>query len=262
MDLDLAGRYALICGSTQGIGLACATEIALLGANVILFARNEKMLKRCVEGLPQSNNQKHHYLAADFQSPKRVKSAVEAWISKGNSADILVNNTGGPPAGPIETASSEDFRSAFNSHLICNQILAQAVLPGMKANGFGRIINIISIGAKIPLEGLGVSNTIRGAVANWAKTLAGEVAPFGITVNNMLPGLCWTARLESLLQSQAEQQAKSMEAISDTIKATIPARRFGRPEELAAVVAFLASPAAAYLNGTNIPVDGGRTPCL
>ena len=262
MDLNLAGRNALVCGSTQGIGWSCACEIALLGANVTLFARDEEALASRLEQLPKSTQQRHRYLVADFRSPKDVKSTLDAWVLEGNSTEILVNNTGGPAAGPIETASSEDLRAAFNSHLICNQILAQTVLPGMKAKAFGRIINIISIGAKIPLDGLGVSNTIRGAVANWAKTLAREVAPFGITVNNMLPGLCWTARLESLLQSQAEQQAKSLDAISDNMKATIPARRFGRPEELAAVVAFLASPAAAYVNGTNIPVDGGLTPCL
>ena len=262
MDLDLAGRNALICGSTQGIGLACAHEIALMGANVTLLARDEKALGQCVKNLPISGDQHHHYLIADFQSPKMVQSIIGDWISRGNSAEILVNNTGGPAAGSLETASAEDFRSAFNSHLICNQILSQALLPGMKAIGFGRIINIISIGAKIPLEGLGVSNTIRGAVANWAKTLAGEVAPFGVTVNNMLPGLCLTNRLESLLESQAKQQGKSLDEVSNKMKAAIPAKRFGRPEELAAVVAFLASPAAAYVNGINIPVDGGRTPCL
>ena len=126
----------------------------------------------------------------------------------------------------------------------------------------GRIINVISIGAKTPIPGLGVSNTIRGAMANWGKTLAGELAPFGITVNNMLPGLCWTSRLESLVQEQAERAGQSPDAITSQMKTTIPAGRFGQPQELGAVVAFLASPAAAYVNGINIPVDGGLTPCL
>ena len=262
MNLDLKGRTAVVCGSTQGIGRASAIELANMGANIVLVARNEQSLSKVVDELPCVENQVHQYLVADFSKPAILQKRMEDWTGQGNHAEILVNNTGGPPAAPAMQSSLEDFRVAFNNHLICNQILTSALVPGMKQAGFGRIINIISIGAKIPIPGLGVSNTIRGAVASWGKTLAGELAPFGITVNNMLPGLTWTGRLESLVNTQASQSGESAEQVANQMKSTIPAGRFGESAELAAVVAFLASPAASYVNGINIPVDGGRTPCL
>jgi len=262
MNLDLSGKTAVVCGSTQGIGLASAIEIAQLNANVCLVARNRQSLETAVAELPCGNDQRHEFLVADFSDPSQLQQEMQTWTEQGNSAEILVNNTGGPPAADAMDSSLEDFRVAFNNHLICNQILVQALVPGMKAQQFGRIINVISIGAKIPIPGLGVSNTIRGAVASWGKTLATELAPFGITVNNMLPGLCWTGRLESLVETQAKQSGQPIEEVSRAMQSTIPARRFGLPTELAAVVAFLASPAAAYVTGINIPVDGGRTPCL
>ncbi len=262
MNLDLQRRTALVCGSTQGIGWACASELAELGANLVLLARNETRLQRRMEELPRSGDQVHRYLVADFFNPNALETLLSQWTEQGNQAEILVNNTGGPAAGPVTESRSQEFRDAFDAHLICSQILSQALIPGMKSAEFGRIINVISIGAKTPIPGLGVSNTIRGAVASWGKTLAGELAPFGITVNNMLPGLCRTARLESLIETQAEQAGTSIAQITNQMKTTIPAGRFGRPQELGAVVAFLASPAAAYVNGINIPVDGGRTPCL
>ncbi len=262
MNLDLDGKTAVVCGSTQGIGQASAIEIALLGANVVLMARNEDHLKTVASELPATTGQQHQFLVADFADPSQVSEKINGWITAGNSAEILVNNTGGPPAGTALDANIEQFRIAFNNHLICNQILTQALVPRMKAAGFGRIINIISTSVKTPIPGLGVSNTIRGAVASWAKTLASELAPFGITVNNMLPGMTWTGRLESLINGRAAAFGQTPDEVAEAMKKDIPAGRFGQPAELGAVVAFLASPAASYVNGINVPVDGGRTACL
>lgn len=262
MNLDLTGKNALVCGSTQGLGLASAIELAKLGANIILLARNESQLKMIVETLDVSKAQKHSYLVADFSKIDTVTSVINNYISAGNKIDILINNTGGPSGGALLSADIQEFSNTFAAHVLCNQILVQAVVPGMKASGFGRIINIISTSAKAPIAGLGVSNTIRAAVANWAKTLATELAPFGITVNNVLPGFHKTARLEAVLSSKASQLGISkleMDALS--IK-DIPTGRFGEVEEFGAAVAFLASPAASYITGINLPVDGGRLQSL
>ncbi len=262
MNLDLSGRTAIVCGSTQGIGRASAVELAELGATIVLVARNTETLQSLAIELPTPKSQKHSFLVADFSDPSQVETVINEWVAARNIAEILVNNTGGPPAAPAMDATIEEFRIGFNNHLICNHVLALALVPGMKSKKFGRIINIISTSVKTPIAGLGVSNTTRGAVASWAKTLAGELAPFGITVNNILPGMTWTGRLEALINGRAKKSGVSPEAIADKMKSEIPAGRFGESAELAAVVAFLASPAAAYVNGTNIPVDGGRTPCL
>ena len=194
MNLELIHRRALVCGSTQGIGKASAVEVALLGANVTLVARNEEMLKATVRELDTTKGQRHDYVIADFDDVAEVNDRIQSYAAK-NAVHILVNNTGGPPAGSAFEARPEDFQRAFHAHLLCNHVLVQALVPGMKAAKFGRIINIISTSVKIPIRGLGVSNTIRAAVANWAKTLSLELAPFGITVNNVLPGATMTKRL-------------------------------------------------------------------
>jgi 3-oxoacyl-[acyl-carrier protein] reductase len=261
MDLNLEGKRAVVCGSTQGLGKASAIELALLGASVTLIARNETKLVSVMGELKTSPQQKHNYLVADFQFPEHLKKGLDDFV-RTQIAHILVNNTGGPPAGQAIDASSDDYLKAFQSHLICNQILVQALVPGMKEQKFGRIINIISTSVKTPIQGLGVSNTIRGAVANWSKTLSVELAPFGITVNNVLPGAAMTQRLESVLQEKANKTGKKLEELKKEMIAEIPARRIAEPHEVAAAVAFLASPAAAYINGINIPVDGGRTKSL
>ena len=258
MNLDLTNKTAIVCGSTQGLGYASAVELALLGCNVILLARNESKLKVVITTLDTSQGQQHSYLVADFSDTISVKNAIDKFITTGNTAHILVNNTGGPAGGEAINASTEEFIKAFNSHLICNQILSQAVVPGMKKSGFGRIVNIISTSVKQPIPGLGVSNTIRGAVASWAKTLATELAAFGITVNNVLPGFTKTGRYDSLMQSRATSSGKSVEEVDASVVESIPAKRIGLPEEFGAAVAFLCSPAAAYINGINLPVDGGR----
>ena len=261
MNLDLTKKTALVCGSTQGLGYASAAELALLGCNVVLMARNEDKLKEAAKSLDTSKGQQHQCLVADFSDTNAVKSAIDEFV-KTNTVHILVNNTGGPPGGEALTAKPEEFLSAFNNHLINNHNLVQAVVPGMKKQGFGRIINIISTSVKIPIKGLGVSNTIRAAVATWAKTLATELGPFGITVNNVLPGFTKTVRADYVIAAKAQASNIGEDEVMKTLVAEIPAGRIGQPEEFGAVVAFLCSPAAAYINGINLPVDGGRLGCL
>jgi 3-oxoacyl-[acyl-carrier protein] reductase len=261
MNLDLSGKRAVVCGSTQGIGKASAIEIASLGADVTLLARNEKSLQEVLNELPNNGKQKHNYLVADFQQPGQLKNIIEKF-AKDNIVNVLINNTGGPPAGLAIEAGTEEFLTAFNNHLICNQILAQAVVPGMKQSGYGRIVNVISTSVKVPIKGLGVSNTIRGAVASWAKTLSVELGPFGITVNNVLPGTTMTGRLDSLIRSRAEKTGKTYDEIKSEMISEVPAGRISEPSEVAAAVAFLSSPSAGYINGINVPVDGGRTGTL
>lgn len=262
MNTDLTNKTAFVCGSTQGIGKAAAVELAQLGARVVLIARNESALKTVVEEINAINHLKNDFLVADFSDPAQLNILLTNFISTHGSAHILINNTGGPPAGKIAEAKTEEFLTAFGSHLICNHILASAVLPFMKEEKFGRIINIISTSVKQPLKGLGVSNTIRAAVANWAKTLSVEVAPFGITVNNVLPGATSTARLQGIISNKSQKTKEPIDKISQEMLAEIPAGRFATPDEIASAVAFLASPAASYINGINLPVDGGRTGCL
>lgn len=259
MNLDLTGKNALVCGSTQGIGKASAMELAALGANVTLLARNEDSLNAVVKELPNNGNQKHHCIVADYTTPDYLKVILHHYQESNLPFHILVNNTGGPKGGEIIKADTSEFLSAFSNHLICNHILVQALVEGMKSEGYGRIINIISTSVKIPLANLGVSNTIRGAVANWSKTLANELGKFGITVNNVLPGATSTGRLETIIDNKSKASGKSVQEIEEEMKSEIPLHRFAKPEEIANAVAFLASPAAAYINGINVPVDGGRT---
>lgn len=261
MNLDLRGKTALVCGSSQGIGKASAVELANLGANIILLARNEEKLEQVKGELASANGQSHCVKVTDFSEPERVKEMAKE-IASQYQVDILVNNTGGPAGGPITEATGDAFLAAFSQHLINNQHITQAMLPGMKKAGYGRIINIISTSVKVPLNGLGVSNTIRGAVANWSKTMANELGSFGITVNNVLPGATMTARLDSIASAKAEKTGNSKEDVLKQMASASPAQRVGEPEEVANAVAFLASPAAAFINGINLPVDGGRTPCL
>ena len=262
MNLDLTNKKALVCGSTQGLGLASAVELALLGADVTLLSRNEEKLKEALQKLDQSKGQKHHYLVADFQFPEQVENVVKEFLEKENMFNILVNNTGGPKGGSAMEATAEDFISAFQSHLICNQLLVQSLLPSMKQSGYGRIINIISISVKEPIAGLAVSNTIRAAVASWSKTLASELGEFGITVNNVLPGYTRTARFDSIIKNKSVAAGISEETMEERIKANIPLGQIGEPELFGAAVAFLCSPAAAYITGINLPVDGGILGCL
>jgi 3-oxoacyl-[acyl-carrier protein] reductase len=259
MNLDLTGKSALVCGSTAGIGKAIAKELAEMGASLVLMARNEEKLKTAVSEMDNSKGQQHSYVVADFSDVSTVKTAVE---SIQNPIHILINNTGGPPGGPIIDADVRDFVSAFSMHLLCNHTLVQGVKQGMIDSGYGRIINIISTSVKIPLTGLGVSNTVRGAVGNWAKTMANELGVHGITVNNVLPGATATERLTSIVGNKAQKSGKSEDEIMAQFENAVPMKRIAEPHEVAAAAAFLASPAASYINGINVPVDGGRTGSL
>ena len=261
MNLDLSGKNALVCGSTQGIGNAAAMELAKLGANVVLMARNKEALLAAKSKLPGDG--KHDFIVADFSDPEGVKSVIQNYLeTSGIKFNILVNNTGGPAGGPIINAETVAFEKTFSQHLIVNHILVQSLLKGMKESGYGRIINVISTSVKQPLKGLGVSNTIRGAVASWAKTMANELGQFGITVNNVLPGATSTARLQSIFENKSAKTGIPVEDIKKQMLSTIPLGRFAEAAEVANAIAFLASPAAAYINGINVPVDGGRTSSL
>ena len=259
MELSLKNKNAIVCGSTQGIGEASAIQLAKLGANVTLIARNESKLLDVLNDLDTSKGQTHSFLCIDFSNPDVLKKEVDTL--KG-IYHILVNNTGGPAEGPIADAKTTAFEIAFRMHLINNQILVQKVVEGMKKEKYGRIVNIISTSVKAPIPGLGVSNTIRAAVANWAKTLSIELGAYGITVNNVLPGFTNTNRLKSLISKKAEVQGKTEDEVATGMKSSVPANRFGQANEVANAVAFLCSPAAAYINGINLPVDGGRTTSL
>ncbi|MDZ4795274.1 MAG: SDR family oxidoreductase [Bacteroidota bacterium] len=258
MNLSLEGKFAVVCGSTQGIGLAIAEELALLGANCTLVARNEEALKEAVIKLDTQLRQQHGYLVADFSKPAEVKEVIAAHVAKA-PVHILINNTGGPAAGPVIEATEDAFLNTFNQHLICNHILVKAVVPSMQSEGYGRIINIISTSVKIPLKNLGVSNTIRGAVASWAKSMANELGQYNITVNNVLPGFTSTQRLSGLIENIAKRGNTLVDIVEKNMVEEVPMKRFAAAAEIAAVAAFLASPAASYVNGVSIPVDGGRT---
>ena len=259
MNLGLQNKNALVCGSTQGIGKASALVLAKEGANVTLVARNEKKLQVVLKELAVTGSQKHRYIVADFSNPKELQAKI---MASSLNFHVLINNTGGPAGGPIFKAKVDAFEMAFTMHLKCNHILTQAVVPFMKQEEYGRIINIISTSVKQPLDGLGVSNTIRGAVASWAKTLANELGGFGITVNNVLPGFTDTERLHSIIKSKSEKMNVPVDEVIATMKNSTPAKRFAQPEETADTVAFLASERASYINGINVPVDGGRTKSL
>ncbi len=258
MDISLEGKKAIVCGSSQGIGKAIALELAGLGASCILLARDEGRLKLTLSELSADHSQQHTYFMVDFSDVDSLKKLVTE-ICKDQQIDILINNTGGPAAGLIASAEAQAFEKAFEQHLICNHVLAQAVIPGMKKNGWGRIINIISTSVRIPLDHLGVSNTIRAAVASWSKTMSNELAQYGITVNSLLPGFIGTSRLDAVAKSFAEREQVTVAEMEQRMKRSVPAGRFGLPSEIAAVAAFLSSPAASYVNGVSIPVDGGRT---
>ena len=261
MDISLIGKNALVCGSSRGIGQASAIVLSNQGANVTLAARSEDKLKETLNELDTSKGQEHDYIIVDFSDQEDLRKQIQSLTSKKNIS-ILVNNTGGPPGGPIIEAKTEAFLDAYNKHLVCNHILATAVIDGMVKSGYGRIINIISTSVKAPLNGLGVSNTTRGAVASWAKTMANELGPKGITVNNVLPGFTSTDRLEEIIQNKTRKTGSSYEAVTDGMKSTVPLNRFASPSEVANAVGFLASPAASYITGINLPVDGGRTKSL
>jgi 3-oxoacyl-[acyl-carrier protein] reductase len=257
MDLDLSGRHALVCGASEGIGRAAAHELALLGADVTVLARREAALREVVDALPRSGAQTHGFLVADVSQTGALREAVAALAAE-RPAQILVNNTGGPPGGAAHEAQVPQFLEAFQRHLVANHVLVQALLPGMRDAGWGRVVNVVSTSVREPIAGLGVSNTVRGAVASWAKTLSRELAGDGITVNNVLPGFTETGRIAQIVRDRSGKEGRPEEQVRAAMRASVPARRFAEPSEIASVIAFLCTPAAAYVNGVSLAVDGGR----
>ncbi|MCX8081558.1 MAG: SDR family oxidoreductase [Bacteroidia bacterium] len=262
MKIDLSHKSALVCGGSKGIGFASAKLLAESGCRVILLSRNESDLKSARQSLPVPAGQNHSYIACDMNDTERLKNLTENLIQRIGPIHILVNNSGGPAAGPLLYAQTEEFTNAIRQHLLSAHVLVQTLVNGMKQASYGRIINIISTSVKQPLPNLGVSNTLRGAMANWSKTLANELGIYGITVNNVLPGATRTERLESLIEKKSHQHQMNKEEVEKEMMEEIPMKRFARPEEVAAAVLFLASPLASYINGINLPVDGGRTSSL
>ncbi len=262
MDLNLTGKHALVCGASEGIGRATAHELAALGADVTVLARREAVLAEVAAALPHVHGgQRHGWLAVDMDDGATLQQKVQALVA-GSRVQILVNNTAGPPPGPAHAAPPAEYLRTFQRHLVGGQILVQAVLDGMKEAAFGRIVNVISTSVREPIANLGVSNTVRGAVASWAKTLSSELGPHGITVNSVLPGFTQTGRLAAIIAGNAQRSGRSEDEVADAMLAAVPAGRFGKPEETAAAIAFLCSPAAAYINGVTLAVDGGRTRAL
>ena len=257
MDLNLSGRHALVCGGSDGIGRATAHELALLGADVTVLARRAEALQEVVAALPRAGAQQHGWITADVSQSQALRALAVA-LAAGKPVHVLVNNTGGPPGGPAHTAAVDAFLDAFNKHLVANQVLVQALLPGMRAANWGRIVNVISTSVKEPIANLGVSNTIRGAVASWAKTLAAELGGHGITVNNVLPGYTETGRIAQIVRDRAQASGQSADAVLAGMRGNVPAGRFAQPVEIGGVIAFLCSPAAGYVNGVSLAVDGGR----
>lgn len=256
LSTSLKGRHALVCGASTGIGREVALAFAAAGAGLSLLARDEQRLAQLADACQQAGAPRAGVFACDLEDPAQVDAAVAAVLAEGE-VQVLVNNSGGPPGGPILQAEEEDFLKPLRRHLFAGHRLVKACLPGMESAGYGRILNIISTSVKEPIAGLGVSNTVRGAVASWAKTLSKEL-PSGITINNLLPGFTATDRLSSLRGSVADRQGIAEDQVEANWLASVPEGRLGDPRELAALAAFLASPAGAYVRGQSIAVDGGR----
>lgn len=257
MNTDLTGKHALVCGASRGIGRAVAEILAGLGATVTVTARSRDKLAEVVATLNDGGAKRHHAVATDFSDPEGAADTLAAHLGE-HPAQILINNTGGPSPGPVAEASPDALRAGFDAHLVCNQLITRAALPGMRTAGFGRIVNIISTSVYEPIAGLGVSNTVRAAVAGWAKTLSNELAPEGITVNNILPGFTATDRLDDLIRGRGQASGQPETEVADAMRALVPMGRFAEAREIASAAAFLVSPAASYITGVSLPVDGGR----
>ena len=261
MEISLEGKHALVGGASHGIGRATAEALAAAGASVTLLSRSAEALREVASSLSTEAGQQHHVLALDQLDIDGLRQNLSAHLAE-HPAHIWINNTGGPKGGPLAEAQPAELEQAFRQHILAAQTILRCVLPGMRAAGYGRIINVISTSVKQPIPGLGVSNTIRGAMSNWAKTLAGELGGDGITVNNVLPGFTATGRLSEIISARANKRGVSEDDIAAGMRASVPAGRFAEPSETAAAICFLAGPAAGYINGINLPVDGGRTKSL
>ncbi len=257
----LDGLHALVCGASAGIGRSAAMAMAAAGAELTVLARSKAKLQALLPSLHEAGSPRARILVADLDDRPALDLTVRRLVEAQGPVQVLVNNTGGPPPSPLLDADESAFLAAFGRHVLASHLLVKALLPGMQASGYGRIVNVISLSVREPIPTLGVSNTIRGAMAAWAKTLSLELPP-GITVNNVLPGYTDTERLGELGRAVASSRGTDPEQVRADWCALVPEGRLGEPAELGAVIAFLASPAAAYLRGTSIPVDGGRLRCV
>lgn len=262
MKIDLTGKNAIVCGASQGIGKAIAFQLAECGANVAILARNNDKLQDVMSSMKNNGEQQHASFACDLDDLDTAIEIIDSWTAYNGGYHVLINNTGGPKAGKISEAEAEELETTFRRHVISAQKITQLVLPFMQDERYGRIINIISVGLKQPIANLGVSNTIRGAMGSWAKTLSAEVAKYGVTVNNILPGFTKTDRLLELIETRSKLEKNSYADIEIGMLTDIPAFRTGKPEEIGYLAAFLASEYAAYITGTSIPVDGGYLKCI
>ena len=257
MAPELAGKRALVTGASAGIGRAAALELASRGCAVTVLARSAAKLESLRADLRAAGAPEAWALEADLEDRLSLRRIVDAHLATTGPIGILVNNAGGPPGGPLLEAEETDFLRAFGRLLMAPHLLVKLLLPGMKADGYGRIVNVVSTSVREPLPNLGVSNTVRGATAAWAKTLAKELPP-GITINNVLPGATATERLEKLELANAERTGRTLEQVRADMVKTIPEGRVAEAREVAALIAYLASPSAAYIRGQSIAADGGR----
>jgi 3-oxoacyl-[acyl-carrier protein] reductase len=262
MELGLEGKTALVAASSRGLGRAVAEELAKEGANLVICARTLAPLEEAGQWIHDATGVEVVAVPADLTDPADIDRVMETALADFNKIDILVTNTGGPPPGPFESHSVEAWNTAVEQNLHSVLNLTRAVLPGMKKAGWGRIINITSVAVKQPIDGLILSNAVRAAVTGFAKTLANEVASSGITVNNVMPGYTKTERLDGLAANISETQGITVEEAFARWEGQSPMGRIGEPNELAALVAFLASERASFITGTSIPVDGGYIQAL
>lgn len=257
MNLQLNFKHALVCGASKGLGRASAIKLAKIGAKVTVVARSESLLQKVVQELKSISAIEHKYLVLDLSDISQVESSISE-LNKNDPIQIVVNNSGGPAGGTLLGANIDDMTAAFTNHILCSQTIAKIVLPTMRQLNYGRIINIVSTSVRQPIDGIGISNTIRGAMASWSKTLSNEVALDGITVNNVLPGSTKTQRLDEIMEARMNSSRMTKEEVQQSFLNEIPMKRFGVKSEIAAAVAFLASPAASYITGVSLPVDGGK----
>jgi 3-oxoacyl-[acyl-carrier protein] reductase len=255
--MSLAGRHALVCGASAGIGRASALALASLGARVTVLARRAEVLQSLLPQLRDAGAADAHAIAADQEDRAGLGAIVTAWIAAHGPVHVLVNNTGGPPGGAALDAEAEQFERALGRILLAAQLLTRSCLPGMRDAGFGRIVNILSTSVREPIPNLAVGNTMRAAMGGWTKTLANELPP-GVTINNVLPGYTSTERLAELAKATAARTGRSLADVEADWKREIPEGRFASPSEIGNAVAFLCSPAAGYIRGVSLAVDGGR----
>jgi 3-oxoacyl-[acyl-carrier protein] reductase len=256
--LSLAGKHALVCGASAGIGRAAALALASCGARVTPLARRAELLEGLMPELRAAGGEHStRFIVANLDQRPAALASVDALLGEAGPVHILVNNTGGPPPGLILDAREDDFLQAFQRHVLAAHGLVRAVLPGMREAGYGRIINVVSTSVREPIANLGVSNTVRGAMASWAKSVSKELPP-GLTINNVLPGYTATERLDEIGQLTAKRTGRTLADVQKDWLAVIPEKRLAEPDEIGGVIAFLASPAAAYVRGVSLAVDGGR----